>query len=256
MGTKIETIYVDIQTPLLLSTRQEHERILKLWEDYLPECLPDKYGNSEPVDLTFDLTKRDEILNHFRWPLLAVKAKPRVRASVWMRSPKKLLHSSWKLSFTLGEVNVDRLNQFLRASAKELAADFCCLTLFTDAEIDFGRRNRTAWNLDKKATKFQFDIYSQFLQQCLPDVYWTTIFGAPYVKMFGKQKLLSAPAYRVEALNDSLVSIQLTESLENVKANPIAFAETKMQLKSFLGEDAFFRPGKLGQCKCPDFVWK
>jgi hypothetical protein len=256
MGTKVETIYIDIQTPLLLSTRQEHERILELWGHYLPECLPDKYGNSEPIDLIFDLSKRDEILSHFRWPLLAVKTKPKVNASVWMRSPKKFLHSSWKLSFTFGEVNVDRLIPFLRAAAKELAADFCCLTLFTDSEIDFGRRNRTAWNLDKKATKFQFDIYSQFLQQCLPDVYWTTIFGEPYVKMFGKDKLLSAPAHQVEALSDSLISIQMTESLESVKANPPAFVEAKMRLKSFLGEDAFFRPGKIGQCKHPDFVWR
>jgi hypothetical protein len=255
MATKVEKIYIEIQTPLLLNTRREHEMILDLWASHIPEYLPDRYGNSEPIDRVFDLSKRDEILTHFRWPFLAVKEKPKVDTSIWMRSPKKLLHSSWKLSFTFGQVNINHLILFLRAAAKALEADFCCLTMLTDSEIDFGRRNRTAWNLDKKATRFFFSIHSQFLQQCLPDVYWTTIFGDPYVKMFGKDKLLSAPAHQVEALSDSLISIQMTESLESVKANPTAFVEAKMRLKSFLGDDAFFRPGKIGQCKHPDFVW-
>lgn len=255
MAAKVETIYIEIQTPLLLNTRQEHDTILDLWTTYLPEYLPDRYGNSEPIDRVFDLSKREEILAHFRWPFLAVKEKPKLDTSIWMRSPKKHLHSSWKLSFTFGEGDVGRLISFLRAAAQELEADFCCLTLFTDAEIDFGRRNRTAWNLDKKATRFFFAIHSQFLQQCLPDVYWLTIFGPPYVEFFGKERIISAPVTQSEVIDQKMVLMQLTPRLEDVRDAP-KFRDLKSRIKTHLGADAFYQPGQVGQMRHPQFSWE
>jgi hypothetical protein len=255
MATKVEKIYIEIQTPLLLNTRHEHETILDLWASHIPEYLPDRYGNSEPIDRIFDLSKREEILTHFRWPFLAVKEKPKLDTSIWMRSPKKHLHSSWKLSFTFGEINVNRLISFLRAAAKQLAADFCCLTLFTDSEIDFGRRNRTAWNLDKKATRFFFAIHSQFLQQCLPDVYWLTIFGPPYVKLFGEEKILSAPASQTEVIGQKMVLMQLTPRLEDVR-NTATFRDLKSRVKAHLGADTFYQPGQVGEARHPQFLWE
>ena len=222
----------------------------------MPEYLPDKFGNWEPIDQVFEVNKRDMVLKHWRWPFLATKKKPRMDAGVWMRKGTKPLHASWDLTFRSGEVDVTRLTRFLQQAAKELEADFSCLTLFTETEIDFGRRNRTAWNLDKKATKFQFAIYSQFLQQCIPDVYWMTLFGAPYLKVFGKDHLLAAPVHKAEVLSDSIISLQLAPSLEDVSTDAMGFAETKKRLKTFLGEDAFFRVGKLGVCRRPEFVWR
>jgi hypothetical protein len=255
MATKVEKLYLEIQTPLLLSTRREHERILDLWTSCIPEYLPDRYGNSEPIDRAFDLNQRDAILSHLRWSFLAVKDKPKMNSSIWMRSPNKPLHSSWKLSFTFGEANVDRLISFLRAAAKELAADFCCLTLFTDSEIAFGRRNRSAWNLDKNATKFEFSIYSQFLQQCLPDVYWVTIFGPPYVEMFGSERIVSAPISQTEVIDQKLILMQLTPRLEDVR-DAMSFRDLKNRVKAHLGADAFYQPGQIGLARHPQFIWE
>jgi hypothetical protein len=255
MSAEAERICIEILTPLSLRSPEDGEKVLHLWEKYLPEYLPDKFGNWEPIDQNFDLGKRDKILDHWQWPFLAEKQNPKIDASIWMRKGTRPLHAMWKLAFDFDGVDVSKLSCFLRAAAKDLEADFGCLTLFTQAEIDFGRQNRTAWNLDKRATKFHFAVYSQFLQQCIPDIYWITVFGAPYVKMFGKEKLLSAPVHNAEALNNETVLLQLTPSLDDVR-NASAFGETKMRIKGFLGEEYFFKAGSLGLLKHPEFVWK
>jgi hypothetical protein len=48
------------------------------------------------------------------------------------------------------------------------------------------------------------------LQHRLPALSWATVFGDAYVRTFGIERLLSAPAFKVERLNDSAVYIQLT----------------------------------------------
>ena len=110
--------------------------------------------------------------------------------------------------------------------------------------------------LNKQATRFDFLITSQNIQRCVPDVYWMTVFGAPYVKMFGREKLLTAPVHKAEALDEKTVAVQLTPRLEDLRSDPAAFAETKRRLKTFLGDTAFFDPEQLGNCQRPEFVWR
>lgn len=249
---KNEQICVEIITPAPLTSRVEGEKILGLWETYLPDCLPDKYGNWEPIDLAFDLADRDGILEKWKWPFLATKRRPKMDASVFMRRGPKPLHAFWCLAFRVGEVQPSKLALFLEHATSELDADFGCLTLLTRAEIDEGLKNKSVQALDRKATQFIFSIYSQHLQQCLPDVYWTTVFGPPYVAMFGRDKLLSAPAFRAKALCEDRVLLQLTQDIGDVSHNPAEFANLKQEVKDFLGSDSFYP-------KCsrqPVFIWE
>ena len=52
-----------------------------------------------------------------------------------------------------------------------------------------------------------------------------TVFGEPYLQMFGRDKLLAAPVLSAEPLNEKLVSLQLTENLEDLRSSPEAFAK-------------------------------
>jgi len=198
------------------------------------------------VDQAFDLDERDAIPRLWRWPFLAVKSKPRMDAAVFMPKGQLLQHAAWLLCFDYGDVDVGELTRFLQEASKVLEGDFGCLTLLTDAEIEAGRRNGAVLALDRRATRFTFSISSRDIRMCIPDVYWMTVFGAPYVKMFGRDRLLSAPVHTAETLVEAAISLQFTPSLEDVRADASLFAETKRRLKEFLGEDAFFaveRPG-------------
>ena len=251
-----EEIYIQLLTPLPLTSRDEGKRVLELWETFLPSYLPDSCGNYEPIDQPFDLHHRDAILDHWKWPFLAKKEKPRMESSIWMRKGGMVQHAAWKFVFRFGETDVRTLAGFVEAAAKELEVDFGCLTMLTQSEIAAGRHNGTVMPLDRKGTRFNFGITSQDVQRCIPDVYWLTIFGQPYVKMFGKDKLLCAPAHRVEAVSDALVLVQLTPTLEDTRNEEAAFATAKGKLKSFLGETAFYDSARHGMNMLPNFVWR
>jgi len=43
------------------------------------------------------------------------------------------------------------------------------------------------------------------LQQSLPGLYWLNFFGKPYLTLIGRERLLSAPAYKVETIDDGVL---------------------------------------------------
>jgi hypothetical protein len=248
-------IYVEILSPLPLTTREEGERVLHLWETLLPNYLPDKIGNWEPIDNEFNISNRNTFLNFWQWGFFAVKKNPRMEASIWMRKAGTHQHAIWVLCFDYGGTDIGEIVRFVKAASQELEADFGCLTLLTESEIEIGMKNGTVMNLDKKATRFSFFIASQDIQKAIPDLYWMTVFGAPYVKMFG-EKLLSAPTHKTEVLNNTMVSLQLTSNLDDVKNNVATFAESKRRVKLFLGEKAFFNTEQDNETQVPHFIWK
>jgi hypothetical protein len=71
-----EQVCLEMLTRMPLASRDEGDLVLRLWEELLPEYLPDKFGNWEPIDRHFDLTARDAILDQWCWPFLTVKRKP------------------------------------------------------------------------------------------------------------------------------------------------------------------------------------
>jgi hypothetical protein len=50
----ISRVVLEILSPLSLIDRQDGRTVLELWKAYLPQLLPDKIGNWEPIDRRFD----------------------------------------------------------------------------------------------------------------------------------------------------------------------------------------------------------
>ena len=95
------------------------------------------------------------------------------------------------------------------------------------------------------------------LSKCLPDIYWTTVFGRPYVELFSRERLLSCPAHRIKELDSGAIVIQLTPELKDIAAEEAAFERVRQDARNHLNNDAFFDPAK-GldyQYRVPEFVW-
>ena len=69
--------------------------------------------------------------------------------------------------------------------------------------------------LDTGRTEKHLLVTTHDLKKYVPDVYWTMVFGAPYVTLFSREKLLSAPVHRVEELENGSVVLQLTPDLRD-----------------------------------------
>lgn len=72
-----------------------------------------------------------------------------------------------------------------------------------------------------------------------PELHWTNFFGKPYIELFGRETLLSAPCYRAYEISDDLIALQMSED----PFEPIP-SSTRAAVKKHLGEDAFVEEGK------------
>jgi hypothetical protein len=71
----------------------------------------------------------------------------------------------------------------------------------------------------------------------LPAIYWSQVFGPPYVRLFGLDKLLSTPAFKVEQLGPESVYIQLTETLFDVRERTDHVKGIRQQVIAHLDPD-------------------
>jgi hypothetical protein len=154
-------------------------------------------------------------------------------------------------------VEQNALSTFLRTAAVALKADFACLHLLTASEIERGRANRSVTALHKKATRFNFFLASKDLKRRIPDIYWTTVFGQPYLELFGKERLLSTPAYRVDVLSERMVLLQISKELSEVGDHTGTFSRARERAILHLGEKAFFRSAAeaVGDYRAPNFAF-
>jgi hypothetical protein len=251
-------IALEILSPLLLTKREDGEKIFDLWQKYLSGLLPDRFGYCEPIDQPFDPRDIETALNGWQWSFFAVKRRPAVDASIFKRKATQRLHAGWSLAADVGAASQAELITFLKMASVTLQADFSCLHLLTQSELQRGRASGVVTALDKKATKFHFLIASRELQQRIPDLFWATVLGGPYVEMFGRDRLLSAPAFSAESLSNETVLLQTTEKLTDVEQHSDVFNEARSRIKAHLGRDAFFRTEDSGDrsYRAPQFKFE
>lgn len=98
-------------------------------------------------------------------------------------------------------------------------------------------------------------VTSLELQKKLPDIFWSQVFGAPYVRLFGLEKLLSTPAFKVEQLGPEMVYIQLSESLFDMSEQYAEVDAVRQRVKAHLDDNIFFKPENTENhvYKTPDF---
>lgn len=131
--------------------------------------------------------------------------------------------------------------QSLGGLAKALEADYAVLFVSTPEEFRLAARAGCALHVDRAATRWFLNITARDMERRLPDVYWATAFGPRFVRQIGLERLLSAPAYSVQRLDEELVLLQLTEQLSDVVLERDKFSVVRERVKDHLGSELFFR---------------
>jgi hypothetical protein len=84
-----------------------------------------------------------------------------------------------------------------------------------------------------------------------PGLYWLNFFGAPYVDLMGRERLLTAPAYEVKPVDDGVL-IALDSSANAWQT--AAYRQREQAVIAHLGEKYFFsRHDPARQTVAPDF---
>jgi len=237
---------VSVFSPLSLAKPNDFLDTVRTFCRLLPQVRPTNWGWSEPLKQEFDEEHLDKLVpEHGSSTTTYWQRRKRPKAeglfSVRWRSASPKVHDTHsRVSFTveLGQVEQEALVAYLKEASIRSRADFAFVDALTPEYGEFARESDSAPYRDG------FLVVTHVLRHWLPDVFWGTVFGPPYVRLFGKERLLTAPAYCVQELGPNTVYVQLTERIADTVEDHEGVQARRKLFKEHLRSNAFYVPGK------------
>ena len=237
---------VNVLSPLALRRPVEFIDAAQAFCDSMPQMLPEKWGWWEPLNREFDsqdlriLVPKGSVCETVYWKR---GKRPRAEgafATRWISKSPKVLDTHSNIGFTveLGQVDQAALIAYLKRASVRSKADFAFLDTLTEPYTAFAVESGSAPYGER------FMLVTHVLRHWLPDIFWATVLGPPYVRLFGKECLLSTPASVVEELGPETIYLQVSESITDVVEDLESVRLRRDLIKAHLGRNAFFVSGR------------
>jgi hypothetical protein len=256
----MSTTFLEILSPLPLSREVDARNLIGLWADTAPNILPDRVGTHEPLKQKFSPNDLAGLLAEWEHSVLFKRvAKPKSHSSIFMQYGPHKKHSSWTIALDDPKnSHLEELLKLLERASIEFSADFAFVHKPLKLDIETGLASGAIAYLDTSKSRISLFVTTHLLRRYIPDIYWTTVFGDPYINLFSRARLLTAPAYRVRELANGSILIQLTEHLDESDEALRSYQTQKALVKRHLNCDAFFSPekGTDHQYSIPNFAWR
>lgn len=229
---------VEFFVPRVDESKIEGKRMLRMICDLLPEVMPEFYNTYEPVNQKFDLSQLDSALKDWSFSFLWKRKKPSVTGSIFMGTAQfeRPFHTSFTIRTKPENIGTQRLVRFVQEFSTAFRVDFSLVHVLTQPEIE---------------SKRHFGLSTFILKESLPSMYWATVFGPPYVKIFGRERLLSTPAATIKELAEDLFYIQLTNDLMDTRRQPERVEMARQVAKQHLDSNVFLDPQR-----SPNYVYR
>jgi hypothetical protein len=250
-----------ILVPAFLKLRVEGARFMQLLFSHFPSYVPNRFGRDEPLRKKFLPGGLDLLLEE--WGHLGFGAMrtvpPTMEMHVWfaMESIPKPHHTSITVRLdAVEQCALSSIQSFLTDCAIEFGAHLAVAHILTEVELlEKIERLRTlpgtnpaymVRRMEKLGvaetlhgmTVLQF--LTKNLRLNIPDLCWLTIFGPPYIQLFGRDKLLSTPAAEVRELGDQSVLVKVTADIPDTPEGWRVFKASRERCKTHLNSDAFY----------------
>jgi hypothetical protein len=248
-----------VLVPSRLTSKLEGRKLLEIFIKHFPNHIPSRFGDSEPLTGRFAANTLDEALEawgHFGF--IAERRNPDVLLNVhfMVPSPKPKHSIIGLLRFqTEREEAVHSFEDFVREVATVFDADYATAHVLTQNELAERLdtlKTKPGSNVEYMKQRVQREGFAKVLwgmtvlqhnspklMKCLPDLLWLTVFGRPYIALFGREKLLSTPAREVKELQNGAVVVKLTDLLGDDMASWENFKVVRDRCKDHLGRTAF-----------------
>jgi hypothetical protein len=226
----MKDLVIKFYLPNLHESRGDGRRIFQLIRELTPDLMPEFYNSCQPVNKEFDFERLEVALEDWGNSFLWKRRKPSVDAMVTFGSahPRRPFHTSLVIKARSETVDSRKLTHFVQEFSNSFGSDISMIHVFPKA----GNGNRQPL----------LNVSSFILRESLPNLDWATVFGAPYVKLFGRERLLSTPAAVTRVLADNMIYIQLTEDVLDNRKQPERVEATRLAAKKHLDSNAFFDP--------------
>lgn len=247
-------INVQCLTRMSLANANSARMFLHELKQKMPEAFPVKYNYWEPIKNPVDQENIDAIFTNWQSPLLW-KAQNRIYGSIWFSKNHYPLHDNVKINIPC-KTNQEPLIRIAQWLAQKFCSDLTLINCIVENDIPFLCSSDAGGFLDMYTKRiFNFFITTHQLIKYLYNIDWIMIFGAPYIAHFGRKKLMSAPAYKVEEVAENQIMIQLSENYMDYVDHYEDVCKVREAVKRHLGTESFYDPkkGVDGSYIVPDF---
>jgi len=243
---------LQILSPKTLTSTEIARKVVPTLLEYLPsDIMPDRFGTREPFTEAFSPNTIDAALAAWRPPsffLSCERSNTLVSISMVLPTWRNPPHSRIAVSvphLAIGQVEAIGL---IENVSTLVDADFAFAQIVTEKELVLGQSSGTVLGSSLAVTTHN-------LRKSVPDLYWLTLFGGPYIDLWGRETLMSVPAEEVSAVGDS-VALRLSPSILDPLRRPTKFYESRQACKTHLDHDAFFdeREPLTHQYRVPNFA--
>jgi hypothetical protein len=252
-------VFFEILSPLPLNRHQDARELFQLWSENAFQFLPNRWGLYEPLRNHFSMSALDEAIRTWEFMFFVKRTvSPKLEGRIDMQYGPHREHSIWKVSLkNVKDFDQPAFCKLLERSAAVFSADFGFIHRITETEMPRGQANGSISFLDTAHTEKNLFVATRTLNQCVPDIFWTTVFGRPYVELFSRERLLSCPAHRIKELESGAIVIQLTPELKDIDAEEAAFERVRQEARNHLNHDVIFdlAKGLDYQYRVPEFTW-
>jgi hypothetical protein len=238
---------IGLMAPRNIASADVGRPVMQLLDDLLPIYSPYRFGHYEPlkeVMETFDVERLAQYWHEsFYWT-----SKRRVAEGAVSPECEYNGHSRIRVTGKSEPALYTPAAEFMHRASRVLRPDFAYIHLFTEHEF--------AVRAYDMYYPYRIGVATHQLRKYLPDLVWGTIFGPPYVKLFGRDVLLSAPAYLATEMAGDTIYLQLSENLTDLQTQYEAVASVREAVKDHLGRDAFLDMdlGIHHKYRTPEFV--
>lgn len=228
---------------LLTPSSKDADVFADLVEDFLtklPSFAPARWGIVEPINLELSMPEIRDFLQSGTsnimwkrnaspkgWGIFRKRTNP-------LRGPQLASHQL-DVSVEKNDQVSDLISYFSHLS-RRVGVEYAQCDSLSLPYVEVAHQNGLA------PYKNNISVYTYMLVKSLPDIMWFQIFGPAYVRLIGLDKILSAPAYKVEQLGPETVSIQLSESLFDMHDRYGEVEVVRQKVKKHLDENVFFDP--------------
>lgn len=258
IDAKTHRSLISIESSLGYETPEARRELLTKFLIEFPQFVPTRSGETEPLRWVYDERNADTFAAKWKTSLIWRGAKPRSLGMVYTArypyTPGNFKHTSFFFDAKLkssGEQEFVRLANYL---SSEMEIDFGLVHHLNAPDLARSSAGTLLFLLDPEKNRWSLTLTSHQLRFGLPDVFWKTYFGPPYVEMIGEDLLMSAPAFEVSRPGQGIIAIQLTSSLDDCIHQPQAVEDARNRLIDHLGNE-FFNPtcDKSHPARVPNF---
>lgn len=243
----IDPVNVQVVSRRSFRPRTELFELMAFHESSLPQLKPSVYNWTGSLNKPWDLSKPEGYIpddGFFDTETIYWRRKKKPKASGYFVVDQRFavpssewLHGGTSFVAELAGLDVDSVIHHIKVASLKFDGDLAQVHWVAPQEESI-RDMEYSFNIAGSNGGSEFVIGS--LRHWLPALPWAVVFGKAYVRMFGLERLLSAPAYKVEKLSDDAVYLQLSANLTDLQTDYDAVHVVREKVQAHLGREAFF----------------